>query len=72
MIGEAVAAAEGDLLELFRAYLALEEPVPSDIDRLADLGGPLLPDPVSSLTTSLRHWALVTGRGGKPSAAEVA
>jgi nucleoside-diphosphate-sugar epimerase len=50
------------LLEFFAAYLAVEEPLPSDLGRLCALAGRPFPDLRESLMTSLRYWASATGR----------
>jgi Male sterility protein len=50
------------LLEFFAAYLAIDEPLPSDLDRLCALAGNPLPDLRSSLMTSMRYWAAATNR----------
>jgi nucleoside-diphosphate-sugar epimerase len=50
------------LLEFFAAYLCVDDALPSDLDRLVDLGGQPLPDQETTLMTSLRYWAEATGR----------
>jgi nucleoside-diphosphate-sugar epimerase len=51
------------LLDFFAAYLALEEAMPSDLPRLAEIGVMTLPDSRDSLRQSLRFWAAETGTG---------
>lgn len=54
------------LLEFFSAYLAVDEPLPSDVPVLAAHGGSPLGDAAEALTTSLRYWAMATGRVRAP------
>jgi nucleoside-diphosphate-sugar epimerase len=51
-----------NLLEYFAAYLAVDEPLPSDLGSIAAAGGFEVPDPHEALLTSLRYWAMATGR----------
>jgi nucleoside-diphosphate-sugar epimerase len=57
------------LLDFFAAYLALEEAMPSDLPRLAELGVMRLPDSRESLRQSLRFWIEQTGASAAPAGA---
>ncbi len=54
------------LLDFFAAYLCADDAMPSDLDRLCDLGARPLPDQEASLRTSLGYWAETTARRRQP------
>jgi hypothetical protein len=56
------------LLEFFGAYLAVDEPLPSDLDVLTEHGLDPLGDLRESFMASLRYWAQATGRSITPEA----
>jgi nucleoside-diphosphate-sugar epimerase len=56
------------LLEFFAAYLCVDDALPSDLDRMVDLGAKPLPDQEATLLTSLRYWADATRKVKRPRA----
>jgi hypothetical protein len=56
------------LLDFFAAYLSVDDAMPSDLDKLRDLGAKALPDQESTLRASLRYWAETTGKISVPQA----
>jgi nucleoside-diphosphate-sugar epimerase len=60
------------LLDFFAVYLSSGTAFPSSLDDLVRLGGRPLPDPRTTLLTSLRYWAKVTGRNPAEPVSEVA
>jgi hypothetical protein len=54
------------LLDFFAAYLCLDGALPSDLDRMAELGAKPLPDQEATLLTSLRYWAEATRKVKRP------
>ncbi|HEY2302328.1 MAG TPA: SDR family oxidoreductase [Acidimicrobiales bacterium] len=56
------------LLDFFAAYLCLDGALPSDLDRMGELGAKPLPDQEATLLTSLRYWAEATRKVKRPRA----
>jgi nucleoside-diphosphate-sugar epimerase len=54
------------LLDFFTAYLCVDDALPSDLDRLVELGAKPLPDQEATLLTSLRYWAAATRKVQRP------